>query len=189
MKEKLEKYVKGEIHYTPLMNIFMNNRSKDWHSELGKYINEKLDIEEIPHLSYFAEELNKPKRIVTKLKYFSSDERIYSSIAINFLTSVLDDKSLKNMFGEPILHSEFGEGFEGEWNEEIEDYDDSEIKEHYASYFVNVGDKELHIGYDHRGTDIEFGSKFKLRGIPSDEEAKSCFESLKKIVDLYKSKN
>jgi hypothetical protein len=194
MREKLEKYVKGDIHYTRIMNIIMNNRSKDWYSELGKYINETLDIEKIPHLSYFVEQLKKPKGIITNLKYFSSDERIYSSIAIDFLTSVLDDKALENMFGEPILHSEFGEGFDGEWNEELDDYDDPEIKEYYASYFVNVGGTNFHIGYDHRGTSIEIEGKYKLRldptkNLPSNEEAKSCFESLKKIVDLYKSKN
>lgn len=149
-----------------------------------------MDIEKIPHLSYFVEQLKKPKGIlisIKKLKYFSSDERIYSSIAIDFLTSVLDDKALENMFGEPILHSEFGEGFDGEWNEELDDYDDPEIKEHYVSYFVNVNGTNFHIGYDHRGTSIEIEGKYK--NLPSEEEAKSCFESLKKIVDLYKSKN
>jgi len=58
--------------------------------------------------------------------YFDSSERTYSSIAILFTTSILDEFSLKKMFGDPIFHNEFGEGFDGEWNEELEDYNEPE---------------------------------------------------------------
>lgn len=91
----------------------------------------------------------------------------------------------------PLLHNEFGEGFEGEYDEETNDYGEPDIKESYASYFVNVGGTDFHIGYDHRGTSIEIGkpSKFRYSGQISDSTANKCFESLKKLVYLYKSTN
>ena len=192
MEQKLKDYTKGIIHYTPIMNIKMNNRSKDWYTELGKYITEELDIEKIPYLSFFADKLKERKGLITKIKDFiGTESRTYASIAINFLTGVLDEKSLEKMFGRPILHNEFGEGFEGEYDEETDERGEPDIKESYASYFVNVGGIELHIGYDHRGTSIEIQkpSKFRWGGEISDKVAQKCFESLKKLVDLYKLKN
>jgi cytochrome c553 len=41
MEQKLKDYSKDKTHYTPIMNIIMNNRSENWYAELGKYINEK----------------------------------------------------------------------------------------------------------------------------------------------------
>lgn len=193
MEQKLKDYIEGKTHYTPIMNIIMNNRSKDWYVELGKYIAETLDIEKIPYLSFFADKLKERKGLVTKIKDFVKPEReTYSSIAIHFLTAVLDENSLENMFGKPIFHDEFGEGFDGEYDEETDEYGEPEIKESYASYFVNVGGMNFHIGYDHRGTgiEIELPNKFQWsdKG-SSDLDAKKCFESLKKLVDLYKLKN
>lgn len=186
MEQKLKDYTEDKTYYTPIMNIIMNNRSEDWYVELGKYITETLDIEKIPYLSYFSEKLKKEKSLITKIKDFiSPNDEIYSSIAISFLTGGLDGKSLENMFGKPLLHDEFGEGFD------VYNEDEPEIKESYASYFVNVGGTNFHIGYDHRGTsiEIELPSKFQWsdKG-SSDVDAKKCFESLKKLVDLYKIK-
>jgi len=191
MEQKLKDYTGGKKNYTPIMNIIMNNRSENWYAELGKYITEELDIEKIPYLGFYADKLKERKSVITKIKDFISPEsRTYTSVAIHFLTGVLDEKALENMFGKPIFHDEFGEGFDGEWNEEKDDYDEPEIKEFYASYFVNVGGTEFHIGYDHRGTgiEIEIPNKFNYDGNFSDEDAKKCFESLKKLVNLYKEK-
>ena len=193
MEQKLKDYTGGKAHYTPIANIIMNNRSKNWYAELGKYITETLDIETIPELSWLAPRLKEKKNLVTKIKDFLNDDnQLYFSVASFFLTGSLDEKALENMFGKPLLHDEFGEGFDGEWNEEKDDYDEPEIKEFYASYFVNVGGANFHIGYDHRGTGIEIQipNKFNYTdGVFTDEDAKKCFESLKKLVDLYKIKN
>ena len=192
MHNKLQDYTKGKTHYTPIMNIMMNNRSENWYAELGKYITETLDIEKIPYLDYFVDKLKERKGLITKIKDFISPEsRNYTSIAIHFLTGVLDEKALENMFGKPLLHDEFGEGFDGEYDEETDEQLEPEIKESYASYFVNVGGTEFHIGYDHRGTGIEIQKplKFKWGGEISDKVAEKCFESMKKLVDLYKVKN
>ena len=191
MQNKLQDYTKGKTHYTPIMNIMMNNRSENWYAELGKYITEELDIEKIPYLSFFADNLKERKGLITKIKDFISPEnRTYTSIAIHFLTGVLDEKALEKMFGKPLLHDEFGEGFDGEYDEETDEYDEPEIKESYASYFVNVEGTNFHIGYDHRGTgiEIEIPSKFNY-GVFSDKDSEKCFESVKKLVDLYKVKN
>jgi len=191
MEQKLKDYTGGKTHYTPIMNIIMNNRSENWYAELGKYITETLDIEKIPYLGFFVDKLKERKGIITKIKDFISPEsRTYTSIAINFLTGVLDEKELEKMFGKPIFHNEFGEGFEGEYDEETDEYGEPEVKESYASYFVNVDGTNFHIGYDHRGTniEIEIPSKSNYDGNISDETAKKCFESLKKLVDLYKEK-
>lgn len=191
MNQKLQDYTEGKTHYTPIMNLMMNNRSKDWYAELGKYIVDTLDIEKIPHLAFFADKLKKQKTIVTKMKdYFNSPDKTFSSIAIFFLTSALNETTLKKMFGDPILHDEFGEGFDGEYDEETDEYGEPQIKESYASYFVNVGGVDFHIGYDHRGTRIEIQkpSKWKWGGDISDAAAQKCFDALKALVDLYKQK-
>jgi len=73
MKNKLIDYTKGKIVFTPIMNIMMNNRSKDWYAELGKYITETLDIEEIPELEFLSSRLKEKKNIVTKIKDFMAD--------------------------------------------------------------------------------------------------------------------
>ncbi len=193
MEQKLKDYTRGKTHYTPIMNIIMNNRSEDWYAELGKYITETLDIEKIPYLSYFSEKLKKEKSLITKIKDFvSPNNQTYTSIAISFLTGGLDEKPLEDMFGKPIFHDEFGEGFDSEYDEETDEESEPEIKESYASYFVNVDGTEFHIGYDHRGTSIEIQipNKFNYTsGVFNDEDAKKCFESLKKLVDLYNLKN
>lgn len=197
MEQKLKDYTGGKKNYTPIMNIIMNNRSENWYAELGKYITEELDIEKIPYLGFYADKLKERKSVITKIKDFISPEsRTYTSVAIHFLTGVLDEKALENMFGKPIFHDEFGEGFDGEYDEETDEELEPEIKESYASYFVNVDGTNFHIGYDHRGTsiEIEVPTKFLQRifgnhdGDFSDETAKKCFESLKKLVNLYKEK-
>jgi hypothetical protein len=191
MKNKLKDYTEGKIDFTPIMNIMINNHSKNWYVELGKYITDTLDIEKISELDFLSKKLfwQEKKKIMTKIKdYFNSTDRVYSSIATFFLTSTLDEVSLRKMFGEPILHNEFGEGFDGEYDEETDDYGDPDIKESYASYFVNIGGLDFHIGYDHRGTGIEINIPVDANHDVTDSDAEKCFEALKGLIDLYKTK-
>jgi hypothetical protein len=46
------------------------------------------------------------------------------------------------MFGEPILHSEFGEGFDGEWNEETikKLYNEKTDRDTHEGYVVRLAD-------------------------------------------------
>lgn len=193
MENKLKDYKSGKTHYTPVINIILNNRSKNWYAELGKYICETMDIEKIPELNFLASKLKERKNIVTKIKDFISPEiRTYESVAMFFQTQALDSEALEKMFGKPLLHNEFGEGFDGDYDEETDEYGEPEIKESFASYLVNVGGTNFHIGYDHRGTsvEIEIANKIDHRdyhgGTFSDKDAENCLESLKKLVDLYK---
>jgi len=181
MEKILKDYSEGKIHFTPIMNLMMGNRSKDWYAELGKYIVDTIDIEKVPRLSFLSDKLKQKKNIVTKMKDFLGDgNHLYFSVSSFFLTSALDDEALRKMFGEPLLHNEFGEGFD--------DRKKSKSKT-YASYFVNVGGTNFHIGYDHRGTgiEVEISKKFVF-GQVSDDEAQKCLKSLKMLVDLYKEK-
>ena len=108
------------------MNILLNDRSKDWYNDLGEYFY-NITKGKLP------EEIS---RYIQPRKRGLYSE--YSFGAIQFITAILDDESLRKMFGEPLYHSEFGEGFKGEYNEDTDEYDEPEIKEQYASYFVNV---------------------------------------------------
>lgn len=183
MEKKLQEYVDGVKEYTQIMNYFFNNREKDWMSELGKYITDTIDIEKNPALSFFTDKLPK-KKIITKLNIFSNSNSIYNSIAIYFLTSVLGPKELIELFGKPIYHDEFGEGFDNE------DGFGDRIKETYASFFVDINGLDFHIGFDHRGTGIEVEAHEGFyRGVRTPTaKVQECLDALKKLVDMYKEK-
>jgi len=197
LSKELVKYIEGKSYYTPIMNILMNNRSKDWYAELGKYIDDKINLSQHDHFDYIEKHRpKKNKNLITKLVNFKDiHNRFYFSISSTFLTSVLNQESLFKMFGNPILHNEFGEGFDGEWNEENDDYDEPTIKESYASYFVTINNIDLHIGYDHRGTNIELKLQSNydianaVNGNTSDDIAQKLLNSLKSLFDIYAQKN
>lgn len=181
-QDKLNQYVGGEADYTSLMNIVLNNRSKDWYEELGKYIVSQMDISKVPQLEFFADKIQ--TGAVKKVKDFAGfRDRTMSSIGIFFLTSVLDMATLTKIIGDPLLHNEFGEGFDqGERY-----YSKPRIRADYASWFLTINGIDLHIGCDHRGTSIEIGVPFNNEtGEVSDVDAKKVFEVLKGLVDLYK---
>jgi hypothetical protein len=165
METKLSDYATGKTRYVKMFSIALS-RIPSMYDELGSYIEKKLDME-----SHFGPDYR----------------RFMGHVSIYFLTSQLDPTSLRKMFGEPILHSEFGEGFYGKNGRPLK-------KWQYASYFVKIGNLNLHIGYDHRGTNIEVESPDKVSNdIPrrltfSDDFVKECLNSLKMIVDLYHDK-
>lgn len=181
MQNKLKDYVDGLINYTPSSNlIFNDNTKKDWFSEIGNLVNDNLDISKIESLSFFND-IIKEQTFCQKIKSkMGIGYDINSRIGIHFMTSTLDDVALKNMFGDPLLHNEFGEGFDGEYDDETDEYGEPEIKESYASYFVTIGGIDMHIGYDHRGTSVE---------VKRDTTMPQLFEALKELIKLYKLKN
>ena len=154
----LEKYINGDVLYTQNMNILMNDRTRNWYEDLGKYIYDKFDGNLPGVLSFCSNEIK--KGILNREK--NADR--YRMISIFFLTSFVNfDFMLKN-FGKGILHNEFGEGFDEEDNIPFE----------YISYFIEIDNVKLHIGFDHRGTSIE---------VEEGTEPKKLFETLKKLVD------
>lgn len=128
--KELQDYVDGKFTLTPTMNILMNDRSKDWYGLIGKYFLEQNGEENIDS-----------EILLDKLKGSKKDkERTYFILGTYFLTSYLDQTSLKEMFGKPICHNEFGEGFR------------PRRKYQHCSYFVDIDGHKAHISYDERGT-------------------------------------
>lgn len=120
----------------------------------------------------------KKKNVIVRALDFGSLKRLYSRLGIYFLAATLDRNILKKLFGAPLLHSEFGEGFSSRGS-----------KNSYASYFVNVGGVGMHIGYDHRGTDIEI--QLKEGETPfnfSKEKTEEILDTIKHLVDLIIAK-
>lgn len=83
---------------------------------------------------------------------------------IMFLTSDLDEKVLTSLFGKPIKHSEFGEGF------------DRKRKYSFISYFTELNGYKFHLGLDHRGTCIEVDKKITYDGL---------ILSIQKLIDKF----
>lgn len=182
MKEQLKQYVSGNKDYTNLLNILMGQdrpqKGPDGYSILGKYFCEKCNNILPKELSFYQQRLDKEigESKIKKFLSFNSWTDIYSSIFIWFSTSSLNAECLKKMFGDPLLHDEFGEGFDGEYDEETDTESEPDIKESYASYFVTVGGVDMHIGYDHRGTGIEVDPK---------TDYNKTVEALKSLIDIY----
>lgn len=163
MDEKLKYYMSSNL-YTPIMNILLNKNMYAY-SDIGKYLLDKGYIPEI--YSEKSKNLyNIYKNGNTFQKTFNrNDIKIFLRMsAIMLLTSGLDEKVLTSLFGKPIKHSEFGEGF------------DRKRKYSFISYFTEIDGYKFHIGLDHRGTCIEVDKKIRY------EHLILCIQ---KLIDKY----
>ena len=142
----------NRVSITPIMNILINDRQNNWYCELGKYYYEKNNNQLDGNLSYFNDKMN--FSFFDRLK--KKDVKMYEMIA-SFITTDIDRKLLCKMFGDPIFHDEFGEGFR-----------EKEIKHQFASHFIRINKKMFHIGYDHRGTIIECESSISAEELFKD---------------------
>lgn len=171
---KLNEYIKGKINLSPIINLIYNNNLFE---DIGEYIIDNVNIDNYPEFNY-----------IKKSKLPNSD--LLSNYTIIFTTGILNDKTLKNMFGDPIYHNEFGEGFEGEWDEDINDYNEPDNKFLYASYFLNINNQWVHIGYDHRGTRIELETPYNTYNPNiSIEYYNKCVNTLKEIINIFNKNN
>lgn len=93
----LNRYMSDEFNLVHNMNIILNDRSRDWYMDIGRYLYDKNGKEKIERLFPFIKD--------------DSDKTI-SFLSTMFITSILDQNSLEKMFGSPICHSRFGEGFD-----------------------------------------------------------------------------
>lgn len=149
---ELQSYLDDVDDYQPLLHIFMKNRKRDYFDELGKYIVEIFE-DDLPY------ELNLIKTGMTKRRFIM--------IALYFFTDMaLDPLTLKKLFGKPIYHDEFGGGF----------YRKDDIDFLFASYFVEIDDVKMHLGYDHSGTLIEV----------KETDPDKTLEALKELVLMTK---
>jgi hypothetical protein len=172
--QELKDYVNGKTKLTPQMNILINDRSKDWYAEVGKYFVDLFDGDLPGGLSFYNDKIDK-LGVFDKLS--GKSERLYSNIGIFIFTSIFDEEVLKKIFGDPLYHDEFGEGFEGEYDEETEEYSEPENKFQYASYFIEIDGVKFHIGYDHRGTSME---------VEIGTSPQKVFDCIKSLIDKYK---
>ena len=170
--QKLKDYVNGKIHYTALMN-FMNQKL-DLFDIIGEYAYNKDN--NIFKKFGLSDDFFKSDSLITKMDIFNKKKRQYNFLGILLLTdNNFASEKLKEIYSEPIFHNEFGEGFEGEYNEETDEYDDPDIKESFASYFITIKNVDFHIGYDHRGLSIE---------VKKGTDINDLIESLKEFVDI-----
>ncbi len=144
--------------------------------ELSKYISDNNSI--ITYEKVFDIDLFNEVGAYFLAKHPLSEHQRYihknddmTGIGITVMCEVFNSETLSKLFGEPLYHDEFGEGFEGDYDEELEDYLEPENKSSYASYFVKVNDIVLHIGYDHRGTCFEFDNNNDVTDISQLTEA------------------
>lgn len=100
------------------------------------------------------------------------------STGIYVICEYFDEKLLRKLFGEPLYHDEFGEGFEGEYDEELEDYLEPENESSYASYFIEINNITLHIGYDHRGT------RFEVKDEDDSVSNQQVIDAIKMLIDI-----
>lgn len=154
-KKLFKEYLDGDLHLVNIINILMNDMKNKWYSKIGEYFIETVGLDFL--------EKNHPS-IRENIK--NNRDNILRFIGILFITGYLNEQNLKKMFGEPIKHSEFGEGFERKRKYEC------------CSYFVEVNGNILHITFDQRGTSIE--CEEKLTPIET-------FDTIKKLIDIFKT--
>ena len=168
LEKTLKDYVDGRIDFVSQMNVFMNDRAKDYYLELGKYFVNAFEKSGKTPPQYIH--VPKEKNILRHLFNFNT-QREYTSAAIFFLTSMIDLHFLKHAFGEPLYHDEFGEGFDKDMG-----VDKKHRRKSFLSYFVEIDGVKFHIGLDHRGTTFEIE-----KGTPAEK----ALSALKLLADKY----
>jgi hypothetical protein len=155
------------------INPAVQNLLNDTNGEVGKYFVDLFDGKLPGRLSFYDDKI-RDLGVIDKLS--GKSDRVYNTIGIFLFTSVFDDDVLQKLFGDPLFHDEFGEGFEGEYDEETDEYTEPENKYGFASYFVEIDGVKFHIGYDHRGTTME---------VEEGTTPEKLVDCIKKLIDKY----
>jgi hypothetical protein len=101
--KELRSYTKGKSHLTPQLNILINDRTKDWYGEVGRYFVDLFDGKLPGRLSFYDDKI-KDLGVIDKLS--GKSDRVYNTIGIFLFTSVFDDDVLQKLFGDPLFHDE-----------------------------------------------------------------------------------
>lgn len=155
----LKKYMNNQIDVTHSMNVLMNVKNADYFVHIGEYF---LNACEKTNKS--TDEIEFSRNIGRKKAGKKRDN--FRSVAIYFITSFLNRESLEKMFGPPVYHNEFGEGFDEEDN----------INYNCLSYFIEINNDYYHITNDHRGTSVE---------VPREGDPEKIVNDIKELIDLY----
>ena len=182
---ELSDMINGKVNYTSNLNILINDFKGKWYSKIGQYILDTIGIDNLPgNLKILLKNnTTKKKNLKILLNGMSHQENILRLVGTFFMTGSggLDDKSLDKMFGDPVYHQEFGEGFHGDYDELLDTRhpptDERKQKNSYASYFLTINGVKTHIGFDHRGTSIE---------MEQGTTPKNAFNVIKSLIDIYK---
>jgi len=141
MREKFEKYISGKLGLTTLSNL----RKLELHSQMGEYLYQecnKINFDKDKHINlrYLIEDYNDGFNDFRRFGFF-------------FTSDLLKEEILETIYGEPIRHSEYGEG----WAEYDEETDDCIYPRDYENiaYFIDIADYTIHICNDDRGTSVE----------------------------------
>jgi hypothetical protein len=163
MRGYLDAYVNGEIHFTSWGNFA---HRMGLYEIMGEYLISEKGREPFRPLP-----TDRMKR-----------ERVLGFESINYFTSDLDEKVLREAFGTPVNHDEFGEGFD-DYEDGTSEYDEEgvatqDIRDYsFSSWFVELNGVVFHLGRDHRGTTIEIQSENRSP-IDSDEDIIGAFKEL-----------
>ena len=125
--EKFQSYMDGEFEVTHIINQLTHNM--EMFSELGEYLrNVAPDDWDL---------------MGVRMMELGDNLAGNRFLGMAFFTTFLNEDILEKVFGSPINHSEFGEGFETN-----RDY-------WFSSYIIEINGHLYHVGYDHRGTAFE----------------------------------
>jgi hypothetical protein len=171
----IEDMMSGKTKYERVGGVFLKDLKtrtrygtiENWYVEFGKFIIDNISDEEPIPLNFYYDLKIDPSNIgVKKADVVIPFNMNYQFIGISSVHEFLSKNVLRKAFGKPLFHNHFGEGF------------DQKSKSSYASYFFKINDINFHIGYDHRGTEIEVES-----GISSVD----VFEALKYLyTEIWK---
>lgn len=147
VKQNYQKYMddlmSDKIRYEKVFSVFINDLGRNWYDDFGRFIINSISNDE-PIPLHFYYNLGIPaSKLGVKRKNITIPTNVrYSSIGIESI-HFLSKECLREFLGRPLFHNHFGEGLT------------PSSKSSYASYFVQIDGVDFHIGYDHRGTEIE----------------------------------
>lgn len=156
----------------------------DYQNELSLYVNDEVtylcDLDDLDDLQDYYSQIG--GHFVSKglghLNRHKPENDGNVSTGIYVVCEYFNENILRKLFGEPLYHDEFGEGFEGEYDEELEDYLEPENESSYASYFIEINNIVLHIGYDHRGT------SFEVKDVDDSVSNQQVIDAIKMLIDI-----
>lgn len=165
-KECMVDMISNNVRYEKIFGIFLKELGKrNWYEDIGKFvINNLSDNDPIPLHFYYHLRIDHKDVGIRKKDVTIPNNVSYQFIGIDSVHSLASNQALNKAFGKPLFHKHFGEGFS------------NKSKSSYASYFLKINGINFHIGYDHRGTNIE------VEQGTNPEEIFECLKTLYKGI-------
>jgi hypothetical protein len=182
-KEEIKGFSKVMYDYDEFaypIDLFTNDTYDKWHENFGKFI---YDIygENIPKQferlrECISKEIHSDGKCIT-----TKGANYLANLSICYMANHMPISSLlKEVFGSPLYHNKFGEGFSERENEPT--------KKNHASYFIEICGVKVHIGYDRRGTQILIG-KYDSKPVSAEKAFYLMVELVKALHKGEKIEN